>query len=414
MSNALAIAATTATLRALLIARLGIPDVTARPPDKARDGIGGDQVNLFLFQTAPSAAWRNRDMPRQVKPGESGQPPLPLTLTYLLTAYSDDKDEVKSQILLGKAMSVLHDHPLLGQAEIENASTNELEDADLHQQLERVRITLEPLPLEELSKLWTACQTSFRTSAAYKADLVLIESTRPAATPLPVLQRGKDDQGPASQPDLESPYPALYSIALPERQASARLGDELTLVGLHLDAGALTVRLSHPLLDDPDLPPPILILPGATATEVRIRLVDDPARWVAGFYTVAALLENGGEVRATNELPLTVAPRIALPAEVIREAPLPGEDAGPADIDVKFSPPLRGGQRVRLLLGSREAPPSLPLPALPADGLIFRVEKAPLGKHVVRLRIDGVDSIPFDLAAKEIKFADDQKVEIHD
>ena len=53
----------------------------------------GNQINVFLYQVLPDAAWRNRDMPRQMRPGETGHPPLPLVLYYLLTAYSDDEDD---------------------------------------------------------------------------------------------------------------------------------------------------------------------------------------------------------------------------------------------------------------------------------------------------------------------------------
>src|SRR5690348_13905400 len=67
MSNSLAIAAVTAALRHLLDRGLSadVPGtrVTTRPPDKARDGQSGNQVNLFLYRTAPNAAWRNADWP---------------------------------------------------------------------------------------------------------------------------------------------------------------------------------------------------------------------------------------------------------------------------------------------------------------------------------------------------------------
>ena len=83
MSNALAIAACTVTLRNLLLT--GIPaldstlsdlQVTTQPPDLARKNVTTSQLNLFLYQTVLNAAWRNLDMPRQVRPGETGVPPL--------------------------------------------------------------------------------------------------------------------------------------------------------------------------------------------------------------------------------------------------------------------------------------------------------------------------------------------------
>ncbi|HEV7518237.1 MAG TPA: Pvc16 family protein, partial [Thermoanaerobaculia bacterium] len=98
MSNALAIAAATATLQHLLgqVARVDLLS-----PDNAGKA-SGDRVNLFLYQTSLDAAWRNQDMPGRVKPGETAGPPLPLNLYYLLTAYSvDPEDELKSQTLFG-------------------------------------------------------------------------------------------------------------------------------------------------------------------------------------------------------------------------------------------------------------------------------------------------------------------------
>ncbi len=142
MSNSLAIGAVTATLRNLLdngiAAEGGGLHTTTLPPEKAQtfgqaDGAG--RVNLFLYQTHINAAWRNMDMPSQIKPNETGQPPLALDLFYLLTAYErDDGDSsVIAHRLLGRAMRVLHDHPLLGADEIRTALPNN----DLADQIER-------------------------------------------------------------------------------------------------------------------------------------------------------------------------------------------------------------------------------------------------------------------------------------
>src|SRR5438045_1150753 len=103
MSNELAIAAVTTTIRDLLYRRADatIPGtaVTTRPPDKARDGNQGPQLNLFLYHTAIDAAWRNMDMPG-IQNGEMGFPPLPLTLHYLVTAYGKDDDSSDDHRLL--------------------------------------------------------------------------------------------------------------------------------------------------------------------------------------------------------------------------------------------------------------------------------------------------------------------------
>src|SRR5436305_11055968 len=150
MSNALAIAAVTTTLRNLLFTQVKLLDdtlqdldVTTQPPDLARNTNTTSQLNLFLYQTVINGAWHNQDMPRQVRPGETAAPPLPLNLHYLITAYgrgANDADTVSHRVL-GGAMSVLHDHPVLGRDEIANA----LLKNDLGEQFERLRIT--PLPM---------------------------------------------------------------------------------------------------------------------------------------------------------------------------------------------------------------------------------------------------------------------------
>jgi hypothetical protein len=401
MSNAEAIAATTSTRRLLLRHVTG--NVTARPPDRARDT--GDQLNLFLYHAEIDAAWRNQDMPGQVKPGETGRPPLPLTLFYILTAFSDDPEDMQSHSLLGRAMRVLHDHPVLSRADIAGSWTG----SDLEDQIERVRITFQPLSVDELFKLWGAFQTHYRTSVAYQVSVVLIESARSSKTPLPVLRRGEDDRGVTSQPDLVPPFPALSELVLPGKQASALLGDEVALRGHHLDQGTLAVRLANPHLTDPV---PVQILAN-TATEVRIKLLDTPddpnapKKWVAGFYTVALVLKDGDQERATNELPLAVAPRVtSAPATVVRGAP-PDLKAA---ITLKHSPEVRPAQRAALLLGDREAPAQ----AHPAqtDTLDFEILQAPLGKHFLRLRIDGVDSFLIDPAVQPPAFDLTKRVEI--
>src|SRR5216684_5234320 len=189
MSNELAIAAVTRTLRQLIDDAVKetvpgnipndvqpthqIQDVTTLPLDKARDSNATtNQVNLFLYHTLLNAAWRNQDLPRQARPGELSQPPLALNLYYLITAYGQDNNELISQFLLGRAMRVLHDRALLMPSEISNA----LAASELHDQIERVRITPQPLSLEEMSKLWMTFQTQYRISAAYEVSVVLIET----------------------------------------------------------------------------------------------------------------------------------------------------------------------------------------------------------------------------------------------
>ena len=389
MSNQLAIAAVTATLRSLLVRGVGIPEVTARPLDNARRSTTGNQINLFLYQVIPDSALRNQDMPHRTKPGERGHPPLPLVLYYLLTAYSDDEDDTSAHRLLGEAMGVLHDHPLLGAAEIKNATSPiaDLVDSDLHEQIERVRITLQPLTFEDMSKLWTTFQTHYRVSAAYQVSVVLIESTRLPRTPLPVLKRGEDDRGVTSQPDLTPPFPALRSLKLPDRRLSAQPGDVISVIGSRLAGG--TSRLHSLRVTNPSQPTTVLV----SDAQLDVTLPNDLA---PGFYTIAVELATPRGTIISNELPLAVAPVITTPLPMTL-----ARVAGTATINLVSSVNVLLEQRVSLLLGDHEVERTLPAAPPPSTNAFQFVIVTPAGGGfpvptglalLARLRVDGVDS----------------------
>jgi hypothetical protein len=400
VSNSLAIAAVTATLRNLIIR--GVSDlpngnVTTRPLDKARQAnSSADQINLFLYHTMPNAAWRNLDMPRQVRPGETAAPPLALNLYYLVTAYGQNDDETQSHRWLGKAMSVLHDHPLLGAAEIQAA----LQGNDLADQIERIRITPQPLSLEEMSKLWTAFQVQYRISTAYEVTVVLIDSTREVTAALPVLRRGTDDKGAYG---VASPSPSITSVLPdvqpPGVQPSGELGDDLIISGDHIESDGVEVRFTRQPLPAPPADPETVTLqplPGGDENQIKVSLLGpdkDPtalAKWAPGFYNVSLVVKTPNlPAWTTNEVPFALAPTITVEPT----------SAHPGDINLKVTcvPRLREGQRVLLLFGSRQIPAqaiSTPdnetLPSI----LSLLVPAVSAGKYVVRLRVDGVDSLP--------------------
>src|SRR5260370_15501235 len=254
MSNSQAIAATTATLQYILLkgvtadSDLNDTSVTALPLDKARSPQNNaNQLNIFLYQILPNAAWRNSMMPRQTQPGETAISPLPLSLYYLLTAFGRDNDAAQpyGHQLMGKAMSVLYDNAVLSAEEIRAATSAILPTSDLDQQIERVRITLQPLSVEDISKLWTGFATQYRLSAAYEVSVALIGSTRAAQTPLPVLTRGQADHVVTSQPNLISPFPTLEGLTPANSQTSVRLGETLTLTGINLSGSNIGVAFNH-------------------------------------------------------------------------------------------------------------------------------------------------------------------------
>ncbi len=72
MSNPLAIAAVTATIKDLLndgllnqdLSSIGSFSVTSLPPDRISTGQSEpNQLNVFLYQVTPNQGWRNVDLP---------------------------------------------------------------------------------------------------------------------------------------------------------------------------------------------------------------------------------------------------------------------------------------------------------------------------------------------------------------
>jgi hypothetical protein len=423
MSNALSIAAVTATLRSLLDQGLNADvagtTVTTRPPDRARNGTTGNQVNLFLYHTAVNPAWRNRDVPWRVKPGESGHTPLPLNLYYLITVYSgENEDDIDTTTdpnrllgnhrLLGQAMSILHDHPLLNMAEI-NAILPPDDETDYpYDQVENVRITPQTLSMEDISKIWAGFQTQYRLSAAYEVSVVLIESTRPRRSPMPVLRRGPEDRGVNS---VLGPFPVLEEVRRPAgARFGVQLGDVIEVIGQNLGGDVVEVRFSHPLLDDA-----VRLAPGPGSTPTRLD-VTLPAHdegtavsdWAAGFYAVDVVIEKqaGETERTTNQVPLSLSPIV----QDITPNPAARDGSGNVTLTLTCAPQVLPEQQARLLLGEREIQAE-PHPTA-ATTLDFAITDAPTGEFVVRLRLDGVDSLPILLTESGPIFDPDQKVTI--
>jgi len=413
MSNALAVAAATATLRNLLHAEVPKADsdladleVTTQPLDAARKSITKAQLNLFLYQALTNAAWRNLDLPSQVRSGETGSPPLALNLHYLITTYGrgDSDNDAVSHRVLGAAMSVLHDHPVLSRAEIRVA----LAGNDLADQFEPLRITPLPMTIEEISKLWTVFMTQYRISAAYEVTVVLIDSKTPVSSPLPVLTRGAADRG---WPAMATTAPAVAEVRPAQSRQAARLGEDVVVAGTQLTREATVRFMSTRVAQAVELPPS-----DGNASEITVHLPDQaddpnaPARWAPGLYTVALLTSpGGGPTLASNEVPLALAPRITVAPASVRH--------GTVDLTVTCEPRIVPGQRVLLVFGSQQAEAaSMTTPPDPAQPtmLRFTLPDIAAGRYIVRLRVDGVDSIPVVYAGSPPvpEFDPDQTVEV--
>ncbi|WP_299486258.1 DUF4255 domain-containing protein [Acaryochloris sp. IP29b_bin.137] len=409
MSNSMAIAAVTTTLQSVLF--LGVRDelgsgrITALPLDKARSKEEGNQVNLYLYHTAINMGWKNLPKPARPK-GTTEKPPLGLDLFYLVTVYGEKESEAKSHRLLGRVMSILHDHSTLKAAEIEAATVMELPESDLHKQTEQIVITPQALTHEEMSQVWRGFQAQYRASLAYQVSVVLIDSQRPMDLALPVLPRLPEGRGAIAQ--VFPGGATLAEVRLPNRQRSAQWGDRLRLRGTNLLDPALQVHLAHAQWSEPKVLEP---LPGGTASELQVQLPDlvampeEAREWRAGFYTLSLVIPREQGAWSSEAWPLAIAPKL------LRVEPLTAE-AGVVRLTVTCMPPVQADQGVTLLLGDRGVPVMGIEEERFGSELQVEVEDIRSGVYVMRLRVDGVDSIPVDFSSSPPQFAENQTLVI--
>jgi Pvc16 N-terminal domain len=420
MSDYRAIAGVTDTLVSLIraatlstasdaAADLSAATILAVPLDLAQAKQEGDPskplVNLFLYQVEHSGAWQNLPMPGQVRPNEQAFPPLALTLYYLLTAYGGNDEETYrlGEQVLGLAMRALHDKPILQRNDFQTTST-------VATQVERLKITRQPLNIDEMSKLWSSFQAKYRISTAYRVDVVLIESLRSATAALPVLTRsGREDRGVIATGSLVPPFTTLSQLVLPPHRNGIRVGEVMTFTGHALNQGfsfketdllqerRFDLRFRNLLLDPPlDVRIAQEHFREISEDRIAVELPEESPQgaWVPGAYSAALEIteirefngERYHEVHTSNELFVGIVPVLGIAdptVDIVAEA---------ADIKLTCSPPVRKTQRVSLFLNSREIrmEPSTALD--PLVELTFKVSPAFAGTYRVRLRVDGVDS----------------------
>jgi hypothetical protein len=391
------------------------------------------RLNLFLYQVAPNAALRNADLPTYDGRGRrAAKPVLALDLHYLLSAYS--AQDFQAEILLGYAMQLLHERPILTREAIRATlaapspvdggilppALNALSAARLADQMETVKLTPLAMNTEEMSKLWTAFQAKYRPSVAYVATVVLIESELPAVAALPVLSRGPvdaatgKDRGVVVQASLVPPYPAILSAAPATGQSAVRMGELLTLSGRALEADTVMVRFTHVRSNESiDLAPEpggdalgfdVQIPPDPPAAPVPPGSPLDPASWQAGVYAVSVVLQTAGEAdRVTNALAVVLAPRIS---NFTASASASG-----MTVALTASPPVRAAQSDRLLVGSVEAG-IVPFAPPAATNLSFTSASFPTGAQWLRLRVDEAESLLVDRTVNPPVFDNTQQVNV--
>lgn len=424
MSNALAIATVTTALAQIVRSAVqsvvsGADVLTERP---SATNPTGARVRLFLYQVSSNAALRNQDLPAR---GPSGtltkRPTAAIDLQYLLAFYGDES-KLEPQLMLGASVRDIHAQPVLTRQMIRDAVASEtfLTGSNLDESPEQVKFGPLSLSTEDLSKLWLMFSAPYALTTAYQATVLLIESDDNVFAPLPVLRRGERDEGVTTH---LGPFPSIDSIhvgavedtdrrpRLPS-YPSAALDTSITVMGNSLGGDEVELRLEHSRLP---LTKTLLIPPDTrSSTEVRFVLPDDApnrAELAAGFYVLTIAVNRGGQRHVSNQLALSLGPRVA---SISPPSPI-DSGGGAVDLSITCHPDVHPAQRCAVLLGDREVQADARFAV--TDTLTFHLDPAPLvNGSLVRVRIEGVDSLPFKRAPTpppaRLVFDDAQKVTI--
>jgi hypothetical protein len=167
-----------------------INSIVLASPGEIDPGTGTNEIvlSLFLYQILENPYLKNQEM-QKMDSSTLTFPPIALDLYYMLTSYPFGAQEVTERTkgehkILGKALQILNDNSILAGSVLEkNLAEN---NNELH-------ITLIPLSLDEMTRMWTAFPGKpFRSSICFLVTPVFIESTRPELNVQRVVSKEAD------------------------------------------------------------------------------------------------------------------------------------------------------------------------------------------------------------------------------
>jgi hypothetical protein len=419
MSNGFAIAAVTATIRRQIDEGLsadkvgdvtGAFAVTAIPPDRIVKANQPEpiQVNLFLHQVTHNAAWRNVDLPSRDSDGDVVRiPPVAINLHYLVSAYGPDP--YIPEILLGHTVRILAENATLSREAIRRMLTPSGPDpmltallgSDLDDQPELIKIAPETVNTEEMSRLWSTFQSSYRPSVAYQVSVVLIDGRGRARPSLPIRSRGVSSDVLAV-PELV----AIEAASGPLDPIDTESAVVLSGRGL-VDSDGVRVQFGTVTRD--------LAAADMIGETLKVDLAADP-RPLAGVTGVRVLHSIplgeppvAHDAYVSNTVAAIIRPTISSTSRTVGSTEtIDGVDYAAGTFKVTVSRPIGSEQKVELLLNEFGAPADrtprgyvLPFP--PGNGIVSPATEAATLEiaysgiarfaYLVRLRVDGAESL---------------------
>jgi hypothetical protein len=137
------------------------------------------RISLWLYRVTRNEHTLNQP-PRRTVANQIVPHPLPLNLYYLVTPITNQPPD--EQDMLGAVLQVFHDHAILRSSDVPHLP--QLVTDNLREEL---RLTLETLSLEEITRVWNALQASYQLSVSYLVQVVTIDSDHEPVQVSPVV-----------------------------------------------------------------------------------------------------------------------------------------------------------------------------------------------------------------------------------
>jgi hypothetical protein len=142
-----------------------VTDIELATPERfdSLPDAGRTTLTIFLYRITVSADARN--LPRRMLPdGRTTRPPLPIELRYLITPWA--QTPASEYFMAGHVMRALYDHAEMGPPYLVGSSWNPNDS---------VQVILEPLPVEDHTRIWDTVRKPYRLSLTYLVRIVGID-----------------------------------------------------------------------------------------------------------------------------------------------------------------------------------------------------------------------------------------------
>lgn len=143
-------------------------------------------VSIFLYQIAGNAELRN--LTETLFPdGTRGRQPLPLELSYLITAWgvrtagniaSDQQAAAEEARLLGAVLQALYEHAEVGRSELSDVPA-----LPVWAPYDGLQIALQSLPVDTHYRIWDAAELGYHLSLAYRVRVASLQPVPPLPAP---------------------------------------------------------------------------------------------------------------------------------------------------------------------------------------------------------------------------------------